>query len=124
LGLRAVVAVPMRAWGRTIGVVNIYRDEPGPWGPDAIEAAEIVTAMGAGYVLYADQLRAQHELAGQLQTALESRHVIGQAKGILMIRHGTDAETAFQQLRIWSQDANLKLRDVARRLVAAEDGHE
>jgi hypothetical protein len=76
------------------------------------------------HVLYADQLRAQHELAGQLQTALGSRDVIGQAKGILMIRHGTDAETAFQQLRIWSPDANLELRDVARKVVTAEDGHE
>jgi GAF domain-containing protein len=120
LGLRAVLAIPMNASGQTIGVVNIYRETPGPWSSEDIEAAQIVTAMGAGYVLHADQLRAQHDLADQLQTALESRDLIGQAKGILMTRHGIDAETAFEQLRKVSQDSNHKLRDVARSLVAAE----
>jgi GAF domain-containing protein len=123
LGLRAVLAVPMNASGQTIGVINIYREQPGPWSSEDVEAAQIVTAMGAAYVLHANQLRAQHDLADQLQTALESRDLIGQAKGILMIRHGIDAETAFEQLRKVSQDANLKLRDVARSLVSSEAAH-
>jgi GAF domain-containing protein len=122
LGFRSVLGVPMNAWGQTIGVVNVYRDGPGPWSDGDIETAEIVTAMGAGYVLHADQLQAQHELATQLQTALQSRDVIGQAKGILMARHDVDAATAFDMLRSSSQHANLKLRDVAQRLVDAEGG--
>jgi GAF domain-containing protein len=120
LGFRAVLAVPMNAWGQTIGVINIYRERSGPWSPDDIEAAEIVTAMGAGYVLHADQMRSQHQLAEQLQTALESRDVIGQAKGILIARRGMDANTAFEQLRERSQERNVKLRDVAVEVVAAE----
>jgi GAF domain-containing protein len=120
LGFRAVLAVPMNAWGQTIGVINIYRDRPGPWSAADIEAAEIVTAMGAGYVLHADQMRSQHQLAEQLHTALESRDLIGQANGILIARHGIDANTAFEQLRQVSQDTNIKLRDVAAKLVAAE----
>lgn len=120
LGLRSVLAVPMNAWGETIGVMDIYREEPGPWSPDDIEVAEIVTAMGSGYVLHANQLRTQHELAYQLQAALENRDVIGQAKGILMARHGIDAKTAFERLRTASQENNVKLRDIAHQLVAAE----
>jgi GAF domain-containing protein len=120
LGFRAVLAVPVNAWGQTIGVINIYRDRPGPWSAEDIEAAEIVTAMGAGYVLHADQMRGQHQLADQLHTALESRDLIGQAKGILISRHGIDATAAFEQLRQVSQDTNVKLRDVAAKLVAAE----
>jgi GAF domain-containing protein len=120
LGFRAVVAVPMNAWGQTIGVINIYRDQPGPWSAEDIEAAEIITAMGAGYVLHADQMRSQHQLAEQLHTALESRDLIGQAKGILIARQGIDANTAFERLRQVSQDTNVKLRDVAAKLVAAE----
>jgi GAF domain-containing protein len=122
LGFRSVLGVPMNAWGQTIGVVNVYRDTPGPWEDHDIEAAEVVTAMGAAYILHADQLRAQHELAGQLQTALAGRDIIGQAKGILMARHGIDADAAFDKLRTVSQNANIKLREVARRLVEAEDG--
>ena len=63
-----------------------------------------------------------------LRIALKTRDVIGQAKGILMERHGLDADEAFDRLTTMSQDANIKLRDVAEHLVelradlaAAED---
>lgn len=118
-GVRAVLAVPMNAWGETIGVVSIYRDEPGPWSHEDVEAAQIITSMGSGYVLHANRIRAQHDLADQLQGALESRDLIGQAKGILMARGGVDAGTAFDQLRTVSQQQNVKLREVARKVVKA-----
>jgi GAF domain-containing protein len=117
LGYRSVVGVPMNAWGQTIGVINVYRRSAGPWSSAEIDAAEIITTMGAGYVLHANQMRAQHQLADQLQTALESRDTIGQAKGVLMARHGVDADQAFVMLRRASQDANAKLRDVAAKVV-------
>lgn len=120
LGFRSILGVPMRAWGQTIGVLDIYRRTAGPWSQSDLDAAEIMTAMGAGYILHANQTRAQHDLADQLQTALESRDVIGQAKGLLMARHGVDAEEAFGMLRSLSQQANTKLRDVARTLIEAE----
>jgi GAF domain-containing protein len=119
-GFRAVMGVPMNAGGQTIGVVNIYRHAPGTWSPEQLDAAEIITAMASAYVVHANQLRAQHDLAEQLQSALESRDTIGQAKGLLMARHGVDSETAFQMLRSSSQDANTKLRDVAARIVRSE----
>lgn len=49
----------------------------------------------------------------QLQRALASREVIGQALGILMSRDGVSADEAFERLRVTSQDRNQKLRDVA-----------
>lgn len=120
LGFRSIAGVPMRAWGQTIGVLDIYRRPAGPWSQADIEAAEIMTAMGAGYVLHANQTRAQHDLADQLQTALESRDLIGQAKGLLMAQHRVDAEEAFGMLRSLSQQTNTKLRDVAGKLVVTE----
>jgi GAF domain-containing protein len=86
LGFRAVVGVPMNAGGQTIGVLNIYRRASGNWSPEQLDAAEILTAMASADVVHANQLRAQHDLAEQLQTALESRDTIGQAKGSLMAR--------------------------------------
>jgi GAF domain-containing protein len=62
VGWRAIVAVPMRAWGQTIGVLDIYRKSPGPWDLDDLDAAEILTAMASGYILHADQMRSQHDL--------------------------------------------------------------
>jgi AmiR/NasT family two-component response regulator len=59
------------------------------------------------------------ELIVQLQDALESRDVIGQAKGILMAREGCAPDAAFEMLRARSQQRNVKLRDVASEIVAA-----
>jgi hypothetical protein len=68
----------------------------------------------------ASQVDVQEALAG----ALEHRAVIEQAKGVLMLAHGVDAEEAFELLRAYSQDKNVKVRDLADRLVelVAKDG--
>jgi GAF domain-containing protein len=121
LGLRSVLGVPMNAFGQTIGVINIYRERVGRWAAEDVVGAEIITAMGAGYVLNANQLRAQHTLSEQLHEAIASRDVIGQAKGILMARANVDADTAFDLLRRRSQDRNERLRALAQRVV---DEHE
>jgi AmiR/NasT family two-component response regulator len=49
----------------------------------------------------------------QLRKALETRDVIGQAKGILMQRRGITAEEAFDLLRRTSQDLNIRLAELA-----------
>ena len=64
------------------------------------------------------QLRA--EVQG-LREALENRDVIGQAKGILMERHGISADEAFGRLVRISQDTNVKLHTVAEQLVGEKD---
>lgn len=61
----------------------------------------------------------QQEVLG-LRTALESRAVIEQAKGVLMAKLGCDAEAAFAHLRRQSQYQNRRLREVAAELVAAQ----
>lgn len=117
LDLRAVVGSPLNAHGQTIGVLNVYRETAGPWSGDQVEASEILAAMGAAYILHANQLRASHELTEQLQYALDSRVVIERAKGILMERAKVDATTAFAWLRDASMYRNRSLRDIARELV-------
>jgi AmiR/NasT family two-component response regulator len=53
-----------------------------------------------------------------LNTALDTRKLIGQAQGILMERYGLDEARAFEVLRRYSQDRNVKLREVAEHLIA------
>ena len=53
----------------------------------------------------------------QLEDALETRLVIGQAEGIIMERLGIDEETAFRFLVRVSSTTNIKLRDVAAHIV-------
>jgi GAF domain-containing protein len=122
LGLRSVLGVPMNAFGQTIGVINLYRDQPSTWSEEDVGAAEIVTAMGAGYLLNANQLRAQHTLSEQLHAAVGSRDVIGQAKGLLMALANVDADGAFDLLRKRSQQGNVKLREVAQQVIDEHAG--
>jgi AmiR/NasT family two-component response regulator len=54
----------------------------------------------------------------QLEQAIESRDVIGQAKGVLMERHQTGPDEAFAELCHRSQTLNVKLREIAARVSA------
>ncbi len=64
-----------------------------------------------------DAYKSASTLARNMADAMRSRAVIEQAKGILMADERINDEEAFQRLAQLSQDANVKLRDVARRLV-------
>ncbi len=58
------------------------------------------------------------EKTEQLEGALTSRVVIEQAKGVLAARHGIDVQTAFDVLRRGARSHQLKLRDLAERVVS------
>ncbi len=64
------------------------------------------------------------EYAAQAVAAsAENRAVIEQAKGALMLAYGLDSDQAFAMLRWWSRNRNVKVRDLAERLVElARDG--
>jgi len=81
------------------------------------EGRRVVLAAHASVAMRAIREREGLELLGeQLNEALSSRDVIGQAKGILMERLHVTPEDAFDILRTSSQQLNLKLREIAERL--------
>ncbi|MFL6048664.1 MAG: ANTAR domain-containing protein, partial [Gaiellales bacterium] len=61
--------------------------------------------------------RSTARLARDMADAMRSRAVIEQAKGMLMADQRIDADQAFQRLTELSQRSNVKLRDIAQRLV-------
>ena len=52
-----------------------------------------------------------------LRGAIDTRDLIGQAKGILMERYHIDAVRAFEMLRELSQSENVKLVDIAKQVI-------
>jgi GAF domain-containing protein len=118
LGLHAVLGVPMRGAGTTIGVMNVYCTTPKGWDDEEVQVATVLGVLGTGYILNANQRRDHETVVDQLQTAIASRDLIGQAKGLLMAEQDLDADAAFSVLRERSQRSNSKLRDVAAQLVA------
>lgn len=55
--------------------------------------------------------------AAAVEASAESRAVIEQAKGALMLAYGLDHEQAFSMLRWWSRNRNVKVRELSQRLV-------
>jgi hypothetical protein len=71
----------------------------------------------ASAILSVDAHRSTAKLALDMAEAMRSRAVIEQAKGMIMADQRIDAEAAFEQLVRISQNSNMKLRDVARKVV-------
>jgi GAF domain-containing protein len=119
-GFRSAHAFPMRLRGTVIGALNLFRAEPG-----VMEAADVRAAQALGDVatIAILQHRAMIEaqaLNEQLQHALDARVVIEQAKGVLAERTGDSMEQAFDRLRSYARRRNLRLADVAQRLIDGE----
>ena len=117
-GVRSVLAVGLFPGGDLprLGALNFYSFVPDGFAaadPDValVLAAHASTALAATHAVTAADLE-----AAQLQQALRSRDVIGQAKGILMERRGISAAEAFDVLRTASQALNVKLAQVAETL--------
>ncbi|WP_285750479.1 ANTAR domain-containing protein [Lentzea sp. NBRC 105346] len=119
-GLRAVLSTELiPASGRHLvtGALNMYaRTSLG--FTDADRHAALLLATHASLALAHMQTAEIATLhRAQLRRAIDSRDIIGQAKGILMNRQGITADEAFDLLRRTSQELNVKLVDVAAELI-------
>lgn len=110
LGVQAAVYAPVCVSGRAVGRVGVLATTAGALTEQSTQAVAMVVAHLSAAASASAQVR-------QLELALVSRDVIGQAKGVLMERHGIDAERAFEVLVRYSRSGNTKLRDVAEHLV-------
>lgn len=110
-GLRAQLALRLyTAEDRTLGGLNLYSTVADEIDPDAVQVAELFAthaAIALGHV--------RHE--NQLNEALSSRQVIGQAMGIVMERYQINEDRAFHFLVRASSSSNIKLRVVAQEVV-------
>src|SRR6266566_1952525 len=122
-GFGAVDALPMRLRSELIGALNLFRIEPGELDPTAMRTAKALVDVATIGLLQARSIRNQEILTEQLQTALNSRVIIEQAKGLVAERYGMDMEGAFAALRGYARSHNLKLSDVARSVIENRAGN-
>lgn len=115
LGLRSALSLRLRADRRRLTVLTAYARKPQAFGEDATRIGRLFTA----HVSIALDSATVRE---QLTEAMRTRDLIGQATGILMERMDIDAAGAFDSLVKASQRENVKLRDLARRIVDANTG--
>ncbi|MFJ3668057.1 GAF and ANTAR domain-containing protein [Streptomyces sp. NPDC090106] len=110
LGLRSALALRLRADRSRLTVLTAYSRRPHAFDERATRVGRLFTA----HVSIAFDSATVRE---QLTQAMHTRDLIGQATGILMERMDMDAAEAFESLVKASQRENVKLRDLARRVV-------
>jgi PAS domain S-box-containing protein len=118
--VRSVLALPVLEGGKSTGVLNVYAGGTDAFGTGGRRLGEVVAAAVTGLLQRIAEREALKRLVANLETALTSRAVIDQAKGMLMARLDVDADEAFTRLARLSSRLNVKLRDLARLLV---EGH-
>lgn len=121
-GCGSSVSVPVPGGSEVAAALNVYSQAERALDDADLEVASAFAAC-AGVALSGLRLyEAQARVARQLQTAMESRAVIEQAKGVLMSQRHCTADEAFEALVDRSQASNTKLRDVARAVVEQATG--
>jgi transcriptional regulator with GAF, ATPase, and Fis domain len=108
-GVRSILAFRLFVDEHTLGALNLYARRPCAFDEED-------RAVGAVFATHAAVALATAQRDAQMDQALASRDMIGQAKGILMAREGVTADEAFNLLRSASQRLNVKLRVLAQRI--------
>jgi transcriptional regulator with GAF, ATPase, and Fis domain len=98
---------------RKAGALNLFSDTPGAFTPEAASAGAIMAAFASVALAAASE----QESARSLREALASNREIGKAIGLLMATHRISDEQAFGLLRDTSSKLNVRLAQVASRLV-------
>ena len=115
-GLRSSVSHPL-VKDDSVGALNVYSKTDYGFDPTSIEVGRIFARQASIALKNTQAYLDVRKMADHLNVALQSRDVIGAAKGILMEREGVSDEEAFAMLTRISQHANVKLRDIAESLV-------
>lgn len=108
--VRSLLAFQLFVRTENLGALNLYGGDAGVFGDDSIFVGELLAQHASVALIGA-------AADTQFQTALSSRDLIGQAKGILMHREKLSGLQAFQLLANTSQHANIKVVELARWIV-------
>jgi GAF domain-containing protein len=113
-GIRSMLAVQLFVQDDNLGALNIYATQPNAF-TEHDESIAMLLAVHAAIAMTASATESN------LRLALDSRDVIGQAKGILMERYKISSLEAFHLLVVASQQTHQKLRVVADTLASTGD---
>jgi hypothetical protein len=106
LGAGSLLACHLSSERGSLSALNLYARAPGAFA----QRARTIAALYAVHAATAVEAARQRE---DLRIAIESRERVGQAVGIVMLRHHRTPEQAFELLADVSQRLNVKVRDLA-----------
>lgn len=115
--VRGMIGYRLLIDGRKVGALNLFSDTAGALTAASADTGTIMAAF-ASMALMTGSARQE---AADLRAGLMSNREIGKAVGLLMAAHQVTQERAFDLLVKTSRDLNVKLSDVAARVVAGQE---
>jgi GAF domain-containing protein len=116
-GLGSVLSMPLSVREQPMGALNLYSKTTHSFGGTARSIATLFARQASVAISNAQTYASTLALTDQLREAIKSREVIGEAKGILMAEESVSEDEAFEMLKRVSQNQNVKLREIAQRIV-------
>jgi GAF domain-containing protein len=116
-GYKSAYAFPMRLREQHVGSLNIFRSMHGSMTSEDLLAAQAFADMASITILQQRFTFEARLLNRQLTSALTSRAILEQAKGVLVGRRGLKVEEAFTWMRHHARNNNVKLAVVAQDIV-------
>jgi len=117
VGFRSVHALPMRLRDNVLGALGLFGTTVGALNDEDLALGQALADV-ASVALVQDKAAGDSTVVNeQLQTALTSRVVLEQAKGVLAQLGGLDMTHAFAVLRGYARDNGVRLTDVAQAVV-------
>lgn len=111
-------ALPLRLRNRVVGVLNLFQRTPQPLGEDDIALAQALADVATIAILQQRTLEQSHIENSQLETALTSRILVEQVKGVLAERWNASVDDAFAAFRSYARAHHLRLSELAAQIVA------
>jgi hypothetical protein len=118
-GYLSVQALPMRLRSTVLGAVNLFSRSTGQLDTDTITLGQALADAATIGIVHQRALARQEVVTEQLQTALNSRILIEQAKGFLSHSIEIGVDEAFALMRSYARANNRRLTDVADDIVQA-----
>jgi GAF domain-containing protein len=119
-GFASVHAVPMRLRDNVLGTMGLFGTHVGSLDAGDLSLGQALAYVAAVAIVQEKAAADKSMVNEQLQTALNSRVALEQAKGVLAQRGNLDMDRSFAVLRRYARDHNLRLSDVARAVVSRE----
>ncbi len=113
-GVRSLLSFRLFVRRGSLGALNLYGGETKVFDEESILVGEVLAQ-------HASVALARLNSEARFQRALDSRDIIGQAKGLLMQRQGLSEQVAYEKLRKTAMDKSLKVVEVAQRMLDVAD---
>lgn len=117
VGYRSAHAIPLRLRDSVVGAMNLFCRDDARLSDEDVALGQALADIATIGLLQERAVRQSELIAEQLQTALNSRVMVEQAKGVLLASAAVDVDQAFRLMRDYSRRNNLPLKVVAQSLI-------